>query len=170
MKYKELFSEEWKYIPTSYRFIFIVGAIFIFNAWLLYNWGVNYPNVCGWNIKEISYKIGFLLILFGIVYIICKQIKTFFAFMYYRNKYPKNESNETYFLVAFDHMLILFDENKYYHISNPETARALKFFNKVERKREKFKLEPNQKVKISGTDIELDIDTYLNGGSINIID
>lgn len=165
-------GDDWKKIPQNFRYLILIGSFFIFNSWLLDNWGNNKLYLFfGKDIREYGYNFGLLLILIAFAFIISRQGDVLRKTVFYRFKYPINMLNETFYLFWFNGKLMLFDNKKmqYFHAYPWETAQNLLFVGQGEEIKENFENSKKAKLAVTGDSKVVDINKYKKGGSICIL-
>jgi len=168
-----LIKNDWEKLPQSIRYFFIIGAVLIFNSWLLDHWlpssELPFKYFGLWDIRSLCYQIGQSLILLAIVVIVVKLIFNLPKLVTnYKTKYPIKNLGKTFDLVWFKGKLILFDhrDEKYYHVYPWETAQDLNFVSYGTHVEDNFPNPQNSKIEIAKDKI-IDTAKYQNGGSIN---
>ncbi|HEU4967149.1 MAG TPA: hypothetical protein VFT53_06795 [Candidatus Saccharimonadales bacterium] len=161
--------DDWRKIPQNIRYIFVSGGGLILITWVTDHWGGrNTYKLFGWDFRNVFFSLGVSLIVFGLLIIVLKQLSVFYRIAQYRKKYPIKELRKSFYLVWFTGQLILFDKRNtvYYHITPLETAQDLYFEGQgfVE------STQPFDKVlvfEVEGTDVQIRMSDYSNGGQIN---
>lgn len=154
---------EWKNIPQNIRYIFMIGALLIFTTWLIDHWDLPTGQIyCffGFDIRNISFSIGLLIIFFGFGVIIIQQIWLYCNTIFYKHDYPIKDIDKEFYLVWFSNygILYLFDKKTklYRHVYDIETAQDLFFLSGTHNTKEMFEEERknNQSINIDNTKLE----------------
>lgn len=163
------FSEDWKSTPQNVRYFFFAGAFLIFMSWLIDNWGKKgAPLFWGIDIRNLSFSIGFTIIIIGFGFLILKQIIIFARIIFYKKKYPLKNLGVTFAIRWYGGRLYVFDscEKKYFHVFPWQTAQDLLLIGpKVFRSRASIEDDKDTEVKIG--DNVYKIDKFSDGGFIN---
>lgn len=165
----DLLHNEWDKIPQNFRYLFLVGALLIVNAWLLDHWGhERYSHFLFIDIAASSYFVGLFLIILGAVFLIAKQIVGFSGLLFLRRRYSPSKLNKTFYLISFKGKWILFDKNKKecFHIRPWETVLDLQFEGLATGISLAFQQGVNTQVVIK-KGIKVDIDKYNFKGIID---
>ena len=131
----EIFREDWQKLPQNYRYIFIIGTLFIFLTWLRDHWG-NWPyhvNPTKFNLGYITFYFGLGLILIGIVFLLFKQFWAWKSIAFLRIKYPRGKMGKTFLIIESEEKkgkLYLYDlkDKVRYWIASGQTYQDLGYF------------------------------------------
>ncbi len=171
-KIADFLIDDWKKLPQSFRLLIICGLLLIVNSWLLDHWRPNnqLPFLYfGQDIRQISYTIGFSLILLAILLVVIQKIRHIEGpITSYKEKYSIENIDKTFHLIWFSGKLMLFDnkDNKYYHVYPWETAQDLNFVSFGKHVNDHFP-DPQNKIVLIDDKKKVDLTKYSNGGSIN---
>lgn len=168
-----LIKNDWDKLPQNVRYLFEIGIVLVFNAWVLDHWLPDYKlpyEFLGYfDIRIWCYNVGQLFILVSIVFIVIKQLLNLPQLINnYKVKYPIRDIGTKFDLIWFSGKLILFDHKNmtYYHVYPWETAQDLNFVSYGIHVEDHFPNPKTLKIEITKGKI-LDITKYQNGGSIN---
>jgi hypothetical protein len=166
-------EKEFDKLPQNIRYLFALGILLVFNAWLLDHWLQNrelpYLFLGRFDIRGISYNVGTTLFLTGIVAILLKQVIAIPSYIYdIKRKYSIDKLGKQFDLVWFQGKLYLFEykSKKYFHVRPWETAEDLNFVSYGTHVEDKFPNPNTPKVTLNSGKI-LNTEEYQNGGFID---
>ncbi len=169
----DFFKEDFNKLPQNIRYLFYIGILLVFNAWLLDHWKSDqelpYLFLGFLDVRSISYNIGTAFLLFALLITAWKQLSNIPAMIEnYKLGYQVKDIGKKFDLVWFNGKLILFNHKrkKYYHVRPWETAEDLDFVSYGIHVQDNFPNPRNPKIKLDSNRV-LDTTQYQNGGTIN---
>jgi len=165
----EFITDEFKKIPQGLKYFFFSGAILIFIPWLIDHWGSEPYKFFIWDVRQLFFSTGLLLILLCLLILIIRNIYSLGRVAILRKRYPLEKLNKSFHLVWFKggHLYLFDKETKLiHHISPYETAQDLLLVHFGDHHDERFGQVDKSKTLIF-PNYQIDLNEYFTSGPIN---